>query len=83
MAPKKDEKEVMAFFHVGHQLGSVGQALMCSAIDDAPGFIDASTGQEMEDALDKEDMKKKVLKGEIKPCGMEHIYYLFPQDKKK
>ena len=45
MAPKKDEKEVMAFFHVGHQLGSVGQALMCTAIDDAPGFIDASTGR--------------------------------------
>ena len=72
----------MVFFHVGHQLGSVGAALMHAAIDQAPGFIDAETGQEMEAELDKEDLKKKVLTGEIKPCGMEHIYHLFPKQKK-
>ena len=64
----------MAIFHVGHQLGSVGAALMHAAIDQAPGFIDANTGEEMEQLLSleetKEDLKKKVLTGEIKPCGM-------------
>ena len=81
--PKKDEKEAMAVFTVGHQLGAVGAAFMHACIDQAPGFIDAETGKEMEDLLDKEDLKKKVLTGEIKPCGMEHIYYMFPRDKKK
>ena len=71
---KKEEEGAMAIFHVGHQLGSVGAALMHAAIDQAPGFIDANTGEEMEQLLSleetKEDLKKKVLTGEIKPCGM-------------
>ena len=82
--PKKDdEKGAMAIFHVGHQLGSVGHAFMDAAIDQAPGFIDVNTGKEMEGELDKAELKRQALKGEIKPCGMEHIYYMFPRDKKK
>ena len=53
------------------------------AIDQAPGFIDVNTGKEMEGELDKAELKRQALKGEIKPCGMEHIYYMFPRDKKK
>ena len=30
----------------------------------------------------KEDLKKKLHKGEVGPCRMEHIYYMFPKDKK-
>ena len=37
----------------------------------------------MEGELDKAELKRQALKGEIKPCGMEHIYYMFPRDKKK
>ena len=82
--PKKDdEKGAMAIFHVGHQLGSVGHAFMDAAIDQAPGFIDVNTGKEMEGELDKAELKRQALKGEIKPCGMEHIYYMFPRDEKK
>ena len=73
----------MAVFHTGHQLGAVGTAFMCSAIDEAPGFIDANTGEEMEDMLDKEELKQKLIKGELKPCGQQHIYSLFANDKKK
>ena len=78
MPPAKKEADgAMAIFHTGHQLGSVGQAFMQAAIDQAPGFIDADTGEDMEDILDKEELKKKVLTGEIRPCGPQHIYPLF------
>lgn len=87
MPPAKKEADgAMAIFHAGgHQLGSVGQAFMAAAIDQAPGFIDADTGEDMEELLDKEELKKKVLTGEIRPCGPEHIYPLFShkEDKKK
>lgn len=79
---KKEEEGAMAIFHVGHQLGAVGEAFMCAAIDQAPGFIDADTGEKLEDLLDKEDLKQKVHNGELGPCRMEHIYHLFPKDKK-
>ena len=91
MAPKSKDKEAIAFFTVGHQLGSVGEGLMASAIDEAPGFIDAADGKTMELLLNgeecslpdfKEDLKKKLHKGEVGPCRMEHIYYMFPKDKK-
>ena len=82
MPPKANDKGAMAVFTVGHQLGAVGEAFMCSAIDEAPGFINAETGEEMEDLLNKEETKKKILKGELKPLGIEHIYHLFPRDKK-
>jgi len=80
---KKKEKEVMAMFSVGHQLGAVGAALMCAAADQAPGFIDANTGEEMEGMLDKEQVKRDILAGKLKPLTIDHVYHVFPKDKKK
>ena len=82
-ATGKKEKEAIAMFSCGHQLGAVGTALMCSAADEAPGFIDAATGLEIEEELDKEEVKQKIIKGEYRPCTIDDIYYLFPRDKKK
>jgi len=79
---KKGEKEVMACFSVGHQLGAVGTAFMCAAAEQAPGFIDANTGEDMEDLLDKEQVKQDIIAGKLKPLGQEHVYHVFPRDKK-
>jgi hypothetical protein len=71
MAPKKDEKgEGLVFFHPnatnGRQLGSVSHALMCSAVDDAPGYIDIDgTETDLESELQREELKKKIIKGEV------------------
>jgi len=79
---KKDQKEMMACFSVGHQLGAVGTAFMCAAAEQAPGFIDANTGEDMEDLLDKEQVKQDIIAGKLKPLGQEHVYHVFPRDKK-
>jgi len=74
----------MAVFTCGHQLGAVGTAFMVSAAEEASGFINADTGEEMEDLLnDMEGTKQKIIKGELRPCTIEHIPILFPRDKKK
>ena len=80
---EKKEKEAVVFFSLPGQLGAVGEAIMCGAIDDAETFIDAATMEEMEGEIDKEEMKRKVMKGEITPCRAEDAYYIFPRDKKK
>lgn len=128
-ATQNNKKEAMACFHVGHQLGAVGAAFMCAAADQAPGFIDAETGEDMEESLTAEDVKAGILSGKCasmpgskppafqpggapspcppssdqrllrcgcscmrepptlqirryKPCTIDHIYHLFPKDKK-
>ena len=48
---------------VGHQLGAVGAAFMCAAADQAPGFIDAETGEDMEESLTAEEVKAGILSG--------------------
>ena len=65
MAPatQNNKKEAMACFHVGHQLGAVGAAFMCAAADQAPGFIDAETGEDMEESLTAEEVKAGILSG--------------------
>jgi len=77
----------MAIFHTGHQLGAVGEAFMCAAIDQAPAFIDGDTGEDMESALSleehKAELKQKVHDMEIGPLRMEHIYHIFPKKEKK
>ena len=80
---KGKEQEVMVCFSTGQQLGAVGTAFMCAAADNAPGFIDAATGKEMEDLLDKEEVKKGIISGKYKPCTSADIYRLFPKEEKK
>ena len=62
-ATQNNKKEAMACFHVGHQLGAVGAAFMCAAADQAPGFIDAETGEDMEESLTAEEVKAGILSG--------------------
>lgn len=84
---KKDEGEGIVFFHPnatnGRQLGSMAEALMCSAIDDAKKLYNIDgTETDLENLLNKEEAKAQVMSGDIKPLGIEHIYDLFPRDKK-
>jgi hypothetical protein len=50
---------------------------MCTAVDEAPGFIDAATGKDMEDLLDKEEVKKGIMEGKYKPLTIDHVYHLY------
>ena len=75
---KKDEKEVMAIFSLPGQLGAVGTAFMCAAVDEADGFVDAATLEDMEGLIDKEELKKGIMKGTHGPCHEEDIARLFP-----
>ena len=86
MAPKGKEEGIV-FFHPnatnGRQLGAVSHALMASAVDDAKSIYDIDgTETSLEDLLTKEEVKGKIIKGEIRPLGIEHIYGVFPRDKK-
>lgn len=62
-ATSSNKKEAMACFSVGHQLGAVGTAFMCAAADQAPGFIDAETGEDMEASLTAEEVKQGIIAG--------------------
>ena len=65
----------MAIFHTGGQLGAVGAAVMCAAADQAPGFIDAETGEDMEESLTAEEVKQGILSGKYvawRDCFLPH-----------
>ena len=45
-------------------------------------LVDAETGEDMEESLTAEEVKAGILSGKYKPCTIDHIYHLFPKDKK-
>lgn len=83
-AQKQGDKEAMVIFSLPGQLGAVGTAFMCEAAEQASGFVDAATMEDMEDLIDKEEVKKGIISGKYRPCTEEDVARLFPApDNKK
>lgn len=65
-AAGKDKAEVMGIFAPNKRVGAVGMAFMEAAAEMSVGVIDANTGEEMEQYLDKAALKRGELRTVVK-----------------
>ena len=68
-----------------HTLEMRLRAWQAAMVDEAETIIDANTLEkmEMEDLLNKEEIKKKIIDGTMGPCSGADMSRLFPADEKK